>query len=141
MYCVCNINVHISVSFLVLPLSPFQSQTQYGDYDPNFHKPGFLAQDELLPKRVSIHNCMYILSYQFNHIRNRPFFFFFLNNAFVYIMFFFLRSCTCTPGFDAVSNDTRHVGGKDYSLVCRTPRHRQVRQPGGLLRSDMRDMT
>lgn len=25
---------------------------QYGDYDPNFHKPGFLAQDELLPKRV-----------------------------------------------------------------------------------------
>lgn len=26
---------------------------QYGDYDPNFHKPGFLAQDELLPKRVS----------------------------------------------------------------------------------------
>lgn len=27
---------------------------QYGDYDPNFHKPGFLAQDELLPKRVSI---------------------------------------------------------------------------------------
>uniref|UniRef100_A0A7N8WSV7 NF2, moesin-ezrin-radixin like (MERLIN) tumor suppressor b n=1 Tax=Mastacembelus armatus TaxID=205130 RepID=A0A7N8WSV7_9TELE len=24
----------------------------YGDYDPNFHKPGFLAQDELLPKRV-----------------------------------------------------------------------------------------
>ncbi|XP_038821265.1 neurofibromin 2b (merlin) isoform X3 [Salvelinus namaycush] len=25
---------------------------QYGDYEPNFHKPGFLAQDELLPKRV-----------------------------------------------------------------------------------------
>uniref|UniRef100_A0A8C5ASM9 NF2, moesin-ezrin-radixin like (MERLIN) tumor suppressor b n=1 Tax=Gadus morhua TaxID=8049 RepID=A0A8C5ASM9_GADMO len=24
----------------------------YGDYDPNFHKPGFLAQDELLPQRV-----------------------------------------------------------------------------------------
>lgn len=27
---------------------------QYGDYDPNFHEPGFLAHDELLPKRVSI---------------------------------------------------------------------------------------
>uniref|UniRef100_A0A8D2QUZ6 FERM domain-containing protein n=1 Tax=Zosterops lateralis melanops TaxID=1220523 RepID=A0A8D2QUZ6_ZOSLA len=24
----------------------------YGDYDPNFHEPGFLAHDELLPKRV-----------------------------------------------------------------------------------------
>uniref|UniRef100_A0A8C9LB44 FERM domain-containing protein n=1 Tax=Pavo cristatus TaxID=9049 RepID=A0A8C9LB44_PAVCR len=27
---------------------------QYGDYDPNFHEPGFLAHDELLPKRVSL---------------------------------------------------------------------------------------
>lgn len=26
---------------------------QYGDYDPNVHKPGFLAEEELLPKRVS----------------------------------------------------------------------------------------
>uniref|UniRef100_A0A4W4F4U9 FERM domain-containing protein n=1 Tax=Electrophorus electricus TaxID=8005 RepID=A0A4W4F4U9_ELEEL len=25
---------------------------QYGDYHPNVHKPGFLAQEELLPKRV-----------------------------------------------------------------------------------------
>uniref|UniRef100_A0AAR2LZW7 NF2, moesin-ezrin-radixin like (MERLIN) tumor suppressor a n=1 Tax=Pygocentrus nattereri TaxID=42514 RepID=A0AAR2LZW7_PYGNA len=25
---------------------------QYGDYDPSVHKPGFLAQEELLPKRV-----------------------------------------------------------------------------------------
>ncbi|KAL8198745.1 UNVERIFIED_CONTAM: Merlin [Gekko kuhli] len=25
---------------------------QYGDYDPDLHKPGFLAQEELLPKRV-----------------------------------------------------------------------------------------
>ncbi|XP_073806648.1 merlin isoform X2 [Danio rerio] len=25
---------------------------QYGDYNPNVHKPGFLSQDELLPKRV-----------------------------------------------------------------------------------------
>lgn len=25
---------------------------QYGDYDPNVHKRGFLAQEELLPKRV-----------------------------------------------------------------------------------------
>ncbi len=27
---------------------------QYGDYDPNVHKPGFLSQEELLPKRVSV---------------------------------------------------------------------------------------
>lgn len=26
---------------------------QYGDYDPDVHKPGFLAEEELLPKRVS----------------------------------------------------------------------------------------
>ena len=25
---------------------------QYGDYDPSVHKRGFLAQEELLPKRV-----------------------------------------------------------------------------------------
>lgn len=35
-------------------MSPLALQSQYGDYDPNFHKPGFLAQDELLPKRVSL---------------------------------------------------------------------------------------
>lgn len=29
---------------------------QYGDYDPNFHEPGFLAHDELLPKRVSLYS-------------------------------------------------------------------------------------
>lgn len=26
---------------------------QYGDYDPGVHTPGFLAREELLPKRVS----------------------------------------------------------------------------------------
>lgn len=31
---------------------------QYGDYDPNFHEPGFLAHDELLPKRVSLFFCI-----------------------------------------------------------------------------------
>lgn len=48
----------------VLPLltlkSKFLSFPQYGDYDPNFHKPGFLAQDELLPKRVSFQFCLHI---------------------------------------------------------------------------------
>uniref|UniRef100_A0AAY5EY41 Merlin n=1 Tax=Electrophorus electricus TaxID=8005 RepID=A0AAY5EY41_ELEEL len=34
-------------------LASYAVQAKYGDYDPNFHKPGFLAQDELLPKRVS----------------------------------------------------------------------------------------
>ncbi|KAK3524373.1 hypothetical protein QTP70_028021, partial [Hemibagrus guttatus] len=32
-------------------LASYAVQAKYGDYDPNFHKPGFLAQDELLPKR------------------------------------------------------------------------------------------
>lgn len=27
---------------------------QFGDYDPGLHKPGFLAQEQLLPKRVSL---------------------------------------------------------------------------------------
>ncbi|GAA6085899.1 NF2, moesin-ezrin-radixin like (MERLIN) tumor suppressor a, partial [Tachysurus ichikawai] len=31
--------------------TPFYAITSYGDYDPNVHKPGFLAQEELLPKR------------------------------------------------------------------------------------------
>uniref|UniRef100_A0A3Q4G5U0 NF2, moesin-ezrin-radixin like (MERLIN) tumor suppressor b n=1 Tax=Neolamprologus brichardi TaxID=32507 RepID=A0A3Q4G5U0_NEOBR len=35
-------------------LASYAVQAKYGDYDPNFHKPGFLAQDELLPKTVSI---------------------------------------------------------------------------------------
>uniref|UniRef100_A0A4W4EII9 Merlin n=1 Tax=Electrophorus electricus TaxID=8005 RepID=A0A4W4EII9_ELEEL len=34
-------------------LASYAVQAKYGDYDPNFHKPGFLAQDELLPKRVN----------------------------------------------------------------------------------------
>uniref|UniRef100_A0A8C5AHM9 NF2, moesin-ezrin-radixin like (MERLIN) tumor suppressor b n=1 Tax=Gadus morhua TaxID=8049 RepID=A0A8C5AHM9_GADMO len=34
-------------------LASYAVQAKYGDYDPNFHKPGFLAQDELLPQRVS----------------------------------------------------------------------------------------
>ncbi|KAM9782362.1 merlin-like isoform X2 [Syngnathus typhle] len=33
-------------------LASYAVQAKYGDYDPNFHKPGFLAQDELLPKTV-----------------------------------------------------------------------------------------
>ncbi|XP_043854245.1 merlin-like [Dromiciops gliroides] len=33
-------------------LASYAVQAKYGDYDPNFHKPGFLAQDELLPKSV-----------------------------------------------------------------------------------------
>lgn len=33
---------------LALPFFSFQ----YGDYDPSVHKRGFLAQEELLPKRV-----------------------------------------------------------------------------------------
>uniref|UniRef100_A0A3B3SWQ3 NF2, moesin-ezrin-radixin like (MERLIN) tumor suppressor b n=1 Tax=Paramormyrops kingsleyae TaxID=1676925 RepID=A0A3B3SWQ3_9TELE len=33
-------------------LASYAIQAKYGDYDPNFHKPGFLAQDELMPKRV-----------------------------------------------------------------------------------------
>ncbi|XP_033906600.1 merlin-like isoform X1 [Acipenser ruthenus] len=33
-------------------LASYAVQAKYGDYDPNFHKLGFLAQDELLPKRV-----------------------------------------------------------------------------------------
>uniref|UniRef100_H3BHZ9 NF2, moesin-ezrin-radixin like (MERLIN) tumor suppressor b n=1 Tax=Latimeria chalumnae TaxID=7897 RepID=H3BHZ9_LATCH len=33
-------------------LASYAVQAKYGDYDPNLYKPGFLAQDELLPKRV-----------------------------------------------------------------------------------------
>ncbi|XP_043355363.1 merlin-like isoform X3 [Dermochelys coriacea] len=33
-------------------LASYAVQAKYGDYDPNFHEPGFLAQEELLPKRV-----------------------------------------------------------------------------------------
>ncbi|XP_039612922.1 neurofibromin 2b (merlin) isoform X1 [Polypterus senegalus] len=33
-------------------LASYAVQAKYGDYDPNFHKPGFLAEDELLPQRV-----------------------------------------------------------------------------------------
>ncbi|KAG7318182.1 hypothetical protein KOW79_017937 [Hemibagrus wyckioides] len=33
-------------------LASYAVQAKYGDYDPNVHEPGFLAQEELLPKRV-----------------------------------------------------------------------------------------
>ncbi|XP_060139108.1 merlin isoform X4 [Zootoca vivipara] len=33
-------------------LASYAVQAKYGDYDPNLHKPGFLAPEELLPKRV-----------------------------------------------------------------------------------------
>ncbi|CAG08148.1 unnamed protein product, partial [Tetraodon nigroviridis] len=33
-------------------LASYAVHAKYGDYDPNVHKPGFLAQEELLPKRV-----------------------------------------------------------------------------------------
>ncbi|KAJ8286031.1 hypothetical protein GJAV_G00033720 [Gymnothorax javanicus] len=33
-------------------LASYAVQAKYGDYDHNVHKPGFLAQEELLPKRV-----------------------------------------------------------------------------------------
>ncbi|XP_062873699.1 NF2, moesin-ezrin-radixin like (MERLIN) tumor suppressor a [Trichomycterus rosablanca] len=33
-------------------LASYAVQAKYGDYDPNVHKPGFLSQEELLPKRV-----------------------------------------------------------------------------------------
>nr|XP_056720891.1 merlin-like [Euleptes europaea] len=33
-------------------LASYAVQAKYGDYDPDLHKPGFLAQEELLPKRV-----------------------------------------------------------------------------------------
>ncbi|XP_035642151.1 NF2, moesin-ezrin-radixin like (MERLIN) tumor suppressor a isoform X1 [Oncorhynchus keta] len=33
-------------------LASYAVQAKYGDYDPNVHKLGFLAQEELLPKRV-----------------------------------------------------------------------------------------
>uniref|UniRef100_A0A4W4F6F7 FERM domain-containing protein n=1 Tax=Electrophorus electricus TaxID=8005 RepID=A0A4W4F6F7_ELEEL len=33
-------------------LASYAVQAKYGDYHPNVHKPGFLAQEELLPKRV-----------------------------------------------------------------------------------------
>ncbi|XP_043861516.1 merlin-like [Dromiciops gliroides] len=43
--------IHCSPEVTVL-LASYAVQAKYGDYDPNFHKPGFLIQDELLPKRV-----------------------------------------------------------------------------------------
>ncbi|XP_041095977.1 merlin isoform X2 [Polyodon spathula] len=33
-------------------LASYAVQAKYGDYDPTAHKPGFLAREELLPKRV-----------------------------------------------------------------------------------------
>ncbi|XP_051919793.1 merlin-like, partial [Hippocampus zosterae] len=38
-------------------LASYAVQAKYGDSDPNFHKPGFLAQDELLPKTVKCAHC------------------------------------------------------------------------------------
>ncbi|XP_030041610.1 merlin isoform X2 [Microcaecilia unicolor] len=33
-------------------LASYAVQAKYGDYEPNIYKPGFLSEDELLPKRV-----------------------------------------------------------------------------------------
>ncbi|XP_075960541.1 merlin isoform X1 [Anarhichas minor] len=33
-------------------LASYAVHAKYGDYDPNVHKPGFLAEEDLLPKRV-----------------------------------------------------------------------------------------
>uniref|UniRef100_A0A8C6PN52 NF2, moesin-ezrin-radixin like (MERLIN) tumor suppressor n=1 Tax=Nothobranchius furzeri TaxID=105023 RepID=A0A8C6PN52_NOTFU len=33
-------------------LASYAVHAKYGDYDPNVHEPGFLAEEELLPKRV-----------------------------------------------------------------------------------------
>ncbi|XP_069827282.1 merlin-like [Dendropsophus ebraccatus] len=33
-------------------LASYAVQAKYGDYNPNIHQPGFLSQEELLPKRV-----------------------------------------------------------------------------------------
>uniref|UniRef100_A0A3B4A688 FERM domain-containing protein n=1 Tax=Periophthalmus magnuspinnatus TaxID=409849 RepID=A0A3B4A688_9GOBI len=33
-------------------LASYAVHAKYGDYDPSIHKPGFLAEEELLPKRV-----------------------------------------------------------------------------------------
>ena len=33
---------------------------QYGDYDREFHTPGFLAKDLLLPQRVGTHCTLYL---------------------------------------------------------------------------------
>lgn len=33
-------------------LASYAVHAKYGEYDPNVHKPGFLAEEELLPKRV-----------------------------------------------------------------------------------------
>ncbi|XP_063313375.1 merlin-like isoform X1 [Pelobates fuscus] len=43
--------IHCSPEASVL-LASYAVQAKYGDYNPNIHKPGFLSQDELLPKRV-----------------------------------------------------------------------------------------
>lgn len=89
------------------------SSSQYGDYDPNFHKPGFLSQDELLPKRVSLQDDVHSwLCPQKQPYQTAP--------------CISCLICVCAPGLDAVPNDGWHVGGEDHSLVCRAPRHRQV---------------
>ncbi|KAM8976824.1 merlin-like [Pelodytes ibericus] len=43
--------IHCSPEASVL-LASYAVQAKYGDYNPNIHQPGFLSQDELLPKRV-----------------------------------------------------------------------------------------
>ncbi|GAB5579231.1 merlin isoform X2 [Prionailurus iriomotensis] len=63
-------------------LASYAVQAKYGDYDPSVHKRGFLAQEELLPKRAELGN-------------------------------------------KSVSNDSRNVGGKNYSLVRGAPRPSQ----------------
>lgn len=41
---------------------------QYGDYDPGVHTPGFLAREELLPKRVSERRRLYKCFESFTHV-------------------------------------------------------------------------
>ncbi|XP_074700948.1 merlin-like isoform X5 [Strix aluco] len=48
---ILNEEIYCSPEATVL-LASYAVQAKYGDYDPNFHEPGFLAHDELLPKRV-----------------------------------------------------------------------------------------
>lgn len=91
---------------------------QYGGYDPDVHKPGFLAKEELLPKRVSDGCFIYWHLYA---------------SALIYL-FYGLTLCMYGTGLPAaiyaftslsffitgnsfVPDDSRNVGGEDHCML------------------------
>lgn len=61
-YC-CVVNVLSPLPSLALCHCALSLPIQYGDFDPNLYQPGFLANERILPQRVSYHvvTCVYCI--------------------------------------------------------------------------------